>query len=291
MSETDRAYADFEWCIHSPALIREAGPGVFCPSDSFWNELAAPLPATLPAPPDPHRFRLGYHFEALVSAWAGHAPGVNTIARNVQVFAGKRTLGEFDLLLKRDGRTEHWELAVKFFLAAGDPADPSRWFGPNTSDRFDLKFNRMRDHQLTLSDRAEAAPTLSQLGADAPAVAAMVKGRLFHPFERFAAASWTYPDSVNPNHCRGWWIDAAQVDELNHLGQTFVWLPKSLWLAPVAASHRVQVMDIAALRAHVAAPRAQPAEQFAVLDEAGNETSRGFVVSPTWIERTKTPQG
>ena len=282
-----RAFADYEWCIRSPAMIREAGPGVNCPTDAVWAEQPAPFPNILPKPPDPHHFRLGHHFEALVGAWTQVSPSLTPVANNLQVFAGKRTVGEFDLLVEQSGRVEHWELAVKFYLAADHPDDPTRWFGPNTADRFDLKFARMRDHQLQLSRHPRAIETLAVLGIRAPNVTAMVKGRLFHDFQRYIDAAWVYPDSVNPGHCRGWWLEQRHLARLLELGESFVWLPKSLWLAPIAAGDSVVTLDLSDLRDCVAAAKTKPAEQFAVLDENGNETSRGFIVSPSWISRTR----
>ena len=286
-----RARADLTWCIRSPSLLAPGHGRTWYPDDAFWTAQALHGPQSLPVPPDPHRFRLGNHFETLVATWVDHAPDLTLLTRNLQVFDAKRTVGEFDLLLERDGSPEHWELAVKFYLAAGDGADPTRWFGPNTADRFDLKFNRMREHQLVLSQHPAGLATLASKGIASPSVAAMVKGRLFHPLARYLDGTWVVPETVNPSHCRGWWVSREALAELQALGDRFVWLPKSLWLAPIEPAHNLASIGFSALAERVADARAQQAEHYAILGPDGAETSRGFVVSPLWIARTNAAAG
>ena len=108
--------------------------------------------AAPPSPPDAHHFRLGLHFETLIRHWLATSSQYTLIKHNWQVIAHKRTIGEFDLIVRDQltGELEHWELAIKFYLGTGD-LSWTHWYGPNPSDRLDLKTDRLTTHQLTLS--------------------------------------------------------------------------------------------------------------------------------------------
>lgn len=98
--------------------------------------------------PSPNR--LGFHFEGLLSFWLadGYACGVHpfeTLASNVQLFEGKQTTGELDLILYNhtEKLTEHWELAIKFFMGSA-PYAPKNWVGINANDNLARKITHMQ---------------------------------------------------------------------------------------------------------------------------------------------------
>ena len=284
-----RHIRDYLWCIKSPPVVKAGAPGVYFPDQAFWADLNCPVPAQLPRPPDPNRFKLGYHFEHLVNAWAGQNETVEPLARNLQVVEDKRTLGGFDLLLRRNKIVEHWELAVKFYIGVGDMADPSRWFGPNTADRLDIKFGRMTSHQLQLSKFPAAKNLLGERNLAVSKIVAMVKGRLFYPWDVYATGRFTPPPFVADTHERGWWLQASALQKLADPDWRYVALPKSLWLAPIAPPDDVNLMDFEQLSRLVFDPSMQPCIHIAIVDKSGSELSRGFINHPRWLSSTNRP--
>ena len=109
--------------------------------------------------------KVGPAFEALIQWGLETGLGYDCIAWDLQVRAGKRTIGALDLVLRdTDGRIEHWELAYKLYLQADEGHGWASWVGPNERDRLSLKVAKMVDHQLPLSSRPEAVQVLEQRG-------------------------------------------------------------------------------------------------------------------------------
>ncbi len=102
--------------------------------------------------PSPNR--LGFHFEGLLSFWLedGYARGLHayeTLASNIQLYNGKQTVGELDLILynHKEKLTEHWELAIKFFMGSY-PFAPANWVGINSNDNLERKMTYMQTKQF-----------------------------------------------------------------------------------------------------------------------------------------------
>ncbi len=133
--------------------------------------------------------RLGRYAETLLAFFAAQAPCWRLVAANLPVRVSGRTLGECDfLLVSPQGERLHWELAVKCYLCAATAgaAALSDYVGPNLADRFDLKYRRLVDHQLPLTEREEFAFT----GQAGPWAASMfVKGWLFYRARRAAVGA------------------------------------------------------------------------------------------------------
>ncbi|MCB1694297.1 MAG: DUF1853 family protein, partial [Pseudomonadales bacterium] len=155
MQTEDRLARDLDWCLASQPLMS---------SDAWCAGLALPGRALkLPAPPHPHHFRLGQHFERLLATWLSASPDHELIANNVQVQDGRRTVGEFDFLVRTRQGVEHWEAAIKFYLGCGDGKSLADWYGPNTADRFDIKYERLVSRQLVLSQTEAGQRALREL--------------------------------------------------------------------------------------------------------------------------------
>ncbi|MFZ3075148.1 MAG: DUF1853 family protein [Psychrobacter glacincola] len=154
-----------EWLDFAP---HQNNPTIAVHSASFWqmqfeayrerlNELDATnayqeLTRYLLKRPSPNR--LGFHFEGLLSFWLedGFARKLHpyeTLANNVQLFNGKQTTGELDLILynHKDKLTEHWELAIKFFMGSA-PFEPINWVGINSNDNLQRKMTHMQTKQF-----------------------------------------------------------------------------------------------------------------------------------------------
>ena len=154
-----------EWLDFAP---HQNNPTIAVHSASFWqmqfeayrerlNELDSTnayqeLTRYLLKRPSPNR--LGFHFEGLLSFWLedGFARKLHpyeTLANNVQLFNGKQTTGELDLILynHKDKLTEHWELAIKFFMGSA-PFEPINWVGINSNDNLQRKMTHMQTKQF-----------------------------------------------------------------------------------------------------------------------------------------------
>ncbi len=281
MQSQDRLRRDLRWCLEStPLLIADT-----------WSKLVAEsMPtADLPAPPHPHQFRLGQHFEHLLLAWLRHASGYELVDHNVQVQDGKRTVGEFDFLLRAGGRSEHWEAAIKFYLGVGD-CGIADWYGPNTVDRLDIKYARLINHQLKLATDPNAARYLRERNLAAVLPRCFMKGRLFHPWAHFQNGRFVTPAMVSPAHEKGWWISYSDfLQEFQGAGYRYLYLPKMMWLSPLLPIDCDDPLSFWELTEFLASRSIEPATHIAVVDTGGREIHRGFVVTDQWVTAASTP--
>jgi hypothetical protein len=154
--------------------------------------------------PSPNR--LGFHFEGLLSFWLtdGYARGLHPyeiLASNVQLFCGKQTSGELDLILynHQEKLTEHWELAIKFFMGSA-PFNPVNWVGINSNDNLERKMTHMQTKQfctVSVDTKDHGQVNIDQRYA-------VIKGRFFLPI---TTADFTYPDWLEPSFPMHDWYD------------------------------------------------------------------------------------
>ena len=145
--------------------------------------------------PSPNR--LGFHFEGLLSFWLkdGFAHKLHPyeiLASNVQLFNGKRTIGELDLILynHKECLTEHWELAIKFFMGSA-PFTPENWVGINSNDNLKRKMTHMQTKQF----RTVWVDTEKHGKVKIDKRYGVIKGRFFLPINTkyFDYPSWLMP--------------------------------------------------------------------------------------------------
>ena len=282
MQTLNRLQRDLCWSIQQPALIR---PHDIWPKDAWFADQPVPFIDDLPEPPP--KFRLGVHFEKLFQQWLTAHPIYKIAANNLQVHSEGRTLGEFDLLVEGPNGTEHWELAVKFYINQGNHRDPHYWFGPDPTDTLATKLDHLNNHQLRLSEQPQARALLNEMGITLAAQRSIVKGRLYYPWQQFRTAHFATPEIVNPHHLKGWWLKQADLNQLGN--ERIIYLEKGLWLSDVCPedvepNHVNQVMRIGHLK-HLAAETDQIAIQVALLDANHQETSRGFILKPDWFKQ------
>lgn len=223
--------------------------------------------------------RLGDYFETLMRTWIEEVPPAKLAAANWQVYSGPRTIGEFDLLFRRDRRLWHWELAIKFYL--GHPAEDGqfRWFGPKPRDRLDRKWAKMRGQQLRLKDHPASEVALDILGVDdEPQPRAFIKGYLFEPLD--AGYEVEYPPDINPRALRGWWVhhNRLKAHRSRLEAEEWVILEERRWMSPARPTDEDRLMSFDALTGVV--PPHRPT-LVAGLDD-GHEVTRGFVVPRNW---------
>lgn len=140
--------------------------------------------------------RLGLRFEYLMWFWLqDHAQKeFELIGHSIQIIHEKHTLGELDFLVlnKNNMQIEHWEVALKFYLAEGNMF-LAEWYGLNRSDTLVRKLNHFSqkqfqfqhiDHQVIQSRYA------------------ILKGQLYLPIE---VSANNMPPWINPSRRIGQW--------------------------------------------------------------------------------------
>ncbi|WP_201546344.1 DUF1853 family protein [Psychrobacter immobilis] len=161
--------------------------------------------------PSPNR--LGFHFEGLLSFWLqdGFARKLHpyeTLASNVQLYNGKRTIGELDLILynHQENLVEHWELAIKFFMGSA-PFEPENWVGINSNDNLQRKMSHMQTKQF----RTVWVDTASHGQVKIDKRYGVIKGRFFLPM---ATTSFSYPSWLSPSFPMHEWCDKTDSETL-----------------------------------------------------------------------------
>lgn len=148
--------------------------------------------------------RLGLRFEMLVWFWLlddTYHP-YQLLGHSIQVIDGPRTIGELDFLIfNRDlKRIEHWEIAVKYYLAEHDYS-LQHWYGLNRSDRLARKLLHFTEKQFQFQQA---------LQHEIEARFCMLKGQLYLPVHH----PHPLPTWINPTRRLGHWghhIPAAQL--------------------------------------------------------------------------------
>ncbi|WP_201592651.1 DUF1853 family protein [Psychrobacter fozii] len=167
--------------------------------------------------PSPNR--LGFHFEGLLSFWLedGFARKLHpyeTLANNVQLFNGKQTTGEIDLILynHQDKLVEHWELAIKFFMGSA-PFEPVNWVGINANDNLQRKMTHMQTKQF----RAVWVDTDNHGQVKIDNRYGIIKGRFFLPI---GINNFNYPAWLTPNFPMHEWCDKNNITNLASIDMT-----------------------------------------------------------------------
>ncbi|WEM43119.1 DUF1853 family protein [Photobacterium sp. DA100] len=165
--------------------------------------------------------RLGFFYQWLWQQLILHHPCYDLLAEEIQLSVDKRTLGAVDFLVKdsRTGKVEHWEVAIKFYLAFEE-----RWPGPNARDDLDKKAGKMLTHQLRLSEHpAFIARYHTQFG-DIETRRLIMQGRLFYPaFADYSGSGI----KLAPEAAQGLWCYSGQAADLNLRP-----IAKPEWIAP-----------------------------------------------------------
>ena len=164
--------------------------------------------------------RLGLRFEILVWFWLlddTYHP-YQLLGHSIQQIEGAKTLGELDfLVLNTDtGLVEHWEIALKYYLAEADFSLP-HWYGLNRTDTLIRKMNHFTQKQFQF-DEALAHSIQKRF--------CVMKGQLYLPTHH---ADQPIPTWINTKRRLGLWgqhIPAAQ--------DAFYRLQRHEWIYPQA---------------------------------------------------------
>ena len=287
----EQVVRDLIWAIESsPVMASSKAMPLWLDGNWFLHQSneSAKLFSSLHDDPDPllsflnsrPTHRLGVYFESLWHFWLTRQSRYELVESNLVVRDEKRTLGEFDLIVRdvERGKTLHWELAVKFYLGVGETNNLSNWWGPRQRDRLDIKVNHLVNHQTQLSNQQAARQQLASRGIHIDETWVILKGRLFYPYAQKMIA----PDGSAENHGRGRWLSDSEFsnnDELLDLD----WLPlsRAQWFAPII---NVAATEVVNGRSLVKQWDATPIERpccFACVD-SGSEKYRIFVTQSDW---------
>jgi uncharacterized protein len=232
---------------------------------------------------------LGRYFEALVQTVVSMSDQVTGFHPNVVIHDGERTRGELDLVYAQAGPDNsnqwiHLELAIKFYIGAGDRCDPFGWYGPAMRDTLGRKLNRLFDHQLPLAVSDVGSGVLRQLTVDAVHSEALVLGMLFHPLAAWRDGNRDAPPMIAENHPAGWWLRRSDLDQLSLMPEapetTWRVLSKPEWMAQ-ADSVDENLPGLKDFSEHLTAV-AHPHPVMAAALVGGVERHRGFVVPDGW---------
>ena len=164
--------------------------------------------------------RLGLRFEMLVWFWllddAFHP--YRLLGHSLQKIEGAKTLGELDfLLLNSDtGQIEHWEVALKYYLAEADFSLP-HWYGLNRTDTLIRKMKHFTQKQFQF-DEALQHPIQKRF--------CVLKGQLYLPTHH---ADQPIPSWINTERRLGLWGQHIPVAQ-----HSFYRLQRHEWIYPQA---------------------------------------------------------
>jgi hypothetical protein len=237
---------DLNWLLESqPLMLSTSEVSIFKPQDATPG--TAPLVAQLSTYPAQPAYRLGKHFEDCVDRLFESSSTHHIIARNIVIQTPARTLGELDLIYQNsNAEVVHLELAIKFYLLNKGGTQLTDFIGPAGHDRLDLKWDRLRQHQLPLSDTASVLDVLQHQSIPLPTrQQLLLTGMLFYAYENWRS---TIVENIglNPQHQRGWWLEHHELCQLKTTAgpeRGFVILPKWHWIGGPRHYSEPQPMD------------------------------------------------
>lgn len=222
--------------------------------------------------------KLGHLYEDALQHLIEQSSELSLLASHLQVIDGKGiTRGEMDFLV-RDERTQsdfQLELAVKFYLARRT-VDGWCYPGPDPRDNWLRKLERMRTHQLELSQLPDTAALLKKrFGITQLSVRQLIYGRLFFPIDETEAV---LPDAMLSDGLRGRWLSRSQWSKWMAPSQELRVIPKPLW--PALLSDKL----VNGLSVVSQAELFKMTEGRCVLFLADNSLEPLFLVSDSWLE-------
>lgn len=285
------------WAIGSTPLLQRDPSWVSATESQAFYADALPLLRSLDQDPalllqfiaESKSQRRGHYFERLLAFWFTHSPYFDLIAAQHQVFENERTVGEFDFVVlnKRSGQTEHWEVAVKYFLGIAGKQWLS-WIGPNPKDSLGKKTQKL-EQQAKLGSRAGGQQVLRDLNLSAVTSRVFLKGYLF----RHLSMPSSLRPYATPVRFDDRWCTLREFLELP--GEHWACLMGNDWIGPFETNQRDQVVS----KEMVVAWGASCFEAYdhpvliALLQPAGSgwrETMRVFLVPDDWPDTARLKQ-
>ena len=269
------------WAVKSPPLISSKDK-IWPEADWFRDwEVKAFRSESL----NPNQ-KLGLYFEKTLHEWIEKEPKLVLLAHNLVVSSKRRTLGEFDLIVRNENSVEHWEIAVKFFLGIRNRKNIGHWIGPNPRDTLERKLDSLENRQIRLGDNPHAKRILEQKDIKIDSRRIIFKGRLFYPYKMFKMSRFEFPKDINLSHEKGWWLRWEELDSQKELkNSSFKLLEKREWLAQLKNIDTEEIISFDELKERCAS---NFTSHVAIIVGARTELSRGFVVCKDWEEQASS---
>ena len=226
---------------------------------------------------------MGRYFEQLFSFAIQHDSEYELLEENRQIFEGKITRGELDLILRnqRSGAIEHWEIALKFYLQIQDDAQPKYMLGPSTRDNLGKKLEKLLEAQIPLSQ-------IDEIQNDYPGIEPklMVKGIFFYPWQQ----SWSLSEGVSTNHLKGAWLSLDALASFNDSSGKWLLRKKPNWIGGLQLKDAKTLLSISEIKtlcqeAFSEEKGPQFISRFRLMDGIWEEESYFFVCPNEWPER------
>lgn len=226
--------------------------------------------------------RLGTYFEQLIHYYLERCPLVDDVTRSVALRDEQKTLGELDFIYRiKDQRLyTHAEVAVKFYLGMDDLKDPNQWLGLNPSDTLGKKVTHVLTHQLPVADTAAARNVLQRLAVTINHSEALIKGRLFYPWEQFNDRHFSYPEEVTAEHLKGWWVRLGELGKITNSNASLYPLNKNYWMAKLSTQDLERIQPLVQNRFELIYPL-----MVARVNPQGRELDRGVILPDNWPKK------
>ncbi len=174
--------------------------------------------------------KLGHLYEDACATLLESTPRYELMGRGIQLQqAAGKTLGELDFLIRDHNTREiiHLELAVKFYLAV-ESDDGLLLPGPDARDNYDRKLEKMRTHQLALTQKhCDLLPAAHQ--NETITTQHLMHGCIFDHVNATRGAEAEY---LNPRGRRGKWMHANECRKYFGADALLEIIPKALWPVP-----------------------------------------------------------
>ncbi|WP_407330868.1 DUF1853 family protein [Enterovibrio sp. 27052020O] len=187
---------DMEWIVSTQTIVQL--PDIYQFDQQFWQGVPKEN-----WPGYDGGQRIGFYYQWLIKQCINSHPSYQLVAEEIQVNKDGRTLGAVDFIVENpQGELEHWEVAVKFYLAFH-----SDWHGPNAKDTLAKKYQKMTKQQLLLSDTKEYLTQFPQYPISHRKL--LMQGRLYT--NPFLPQHQVATPSVTQNAVCGYWCWPHQI--------------------------------------------------------------------------------
>jgi uncharacterized protein len=287
--------ADLAWAMASPPLLLPAALRKASILDEYWNNRQWQLhyrwlcaldhePASIEEfmTAHPHSL-LGRRFETLLQFWFLYSPHFHLLDTGILWHREGNTIGESDFLIQPEDESLPWhlEVACKYYIAKENSSSWHAWWGPNGTDRLDIKMQKL-EQQVVGMQTPEAALYLRERGLPTPARKALIKGYFFIPYHLLGRHS--SPRHAHPKHGGGWYASISEATRFSDSYPQWLLLPKERWMSPFAAPMTtatpitgIEMVD--QCRTYLIERRRSPlVVQVAENNGWWTEVSRGFIV-------------
>lgn len=133
------------------------------------------------------KLRLGKYVERFVSFQLQQEKNIQIISENIQIQQEKRTLGELDFIILKNGKPIHLEVIYKFYLYDNSvgASEIEHFIGPNRKDSLVAKLTKLKEKQLPLLYTNECVNYLKTINLSSKKIEQQVyfKAQLFVPYK------------------------------------------------------------------------------------------------------------